>query len=111
MQFIFVFLVHTAQCQLDTPRRCMPPSIRKALNELPTTLEEKYGRALQGVPKEKRQHAHPLFQFLVVAIRPLIVKELAELFAVEFDQDRTPNFREGWRLETQKMLYFLLVPR
>jgi ankyrin repeat protein len=78
----------------------MPSSIRKALNELPTTLDETYERALQGIPKEKRQHAHRLFQCLVVAIRPLRVEELAELFAIEFDGDAGPNLKEGWRPES-----------
>jgi ankyrin repeat protein len=77
----------------------MPSSIRKALDELPTTLDETYERALQGIPKEKRQHAHHLFQCLVVAIRPLRVKELAELFAIEFDEDSGPSLNEGWRPE------------
>ena len=76
----------------------MPSSIRKALDELPTTLDETYQRALQGIPKEKRQHAHHLFQCLVVAIRPLRVEELAEVFAIEFDGDAAgPNLKEGWR--------------
>jgi hypothetical protein len=86
-------------CQLDTLRRCMPSSIRKALNELPTSLDETYERALQEILKEKRQHAHRLFQCLVVAIRPLRVEELAELFAIEFDPDAGPNLKEGWRPE------------
>ena len=77
----------------------MPSSILKALNELPTTLDETYERALEGIPKEKRQHAHRLFQCLVVAIRPLRVEELAELFAIEFDQDAGHNLKEGWRPE------------
>jgi Ankyrin repeats (3 copies) len=78
----------------------MPSSILKALNELPTTLDETYERALEGIPKEKRQHAHRLFQCLVVAIRPLRVEELAELFAIEFDRDAGPNLKEGWRPES-----------
>jgi ankyrin repeat protein len=36
---------------------------------------------------------------LVVAVRPLRVEELAEVFAVEFDSDTVPNFVEGWRPE------------
>ena len=66
----------------------------------PTTLDETYERALQEIPKEKRQHAHRLFQCLVVAIRPLRVEELAELFAIEFDQDAGPSLKEGWRPES-----------
>jgi hypothetical protein len=69
----------------------MPSSLRRALNELPTTLDDTYERALEGIPKEKRQHAHRLFQCLVVAIRPLRVEELAEIFAIEFDEEAGPN--------------------
>ena len=78
----------------------MPSSIRKALNELPTTLDETYERALDWIPKEKRQHAHRLFQCLVVAIRPLRVEELAEIFAIEFEADSGPSLKEGWRPES-----------
>jgi hypothetical protein len=49
--------------------------------------------------KEKRRHAHRLFQGLVVAIRPLRVEELGELFSIEFGQDAGPNLKEGWRPE------------
>ena len=86
-------------CQLDTLRRCMASSIRKALNELPTTLDDTYERALQEIPKEKWQHAHRLFQCLVAAIRPLRVGELAEIFAIKFDADRSPSLMAGWRPE------------
>ena len=77
----------------------MPSSLLKALNELPTTLDDTYERTLQGIPKEQWQHAHRLFQCLVAAVRPLRVEELAEIFAVEFDLDTIPNLVEGWRPE------------
>ena len=48
-------------CQLDNLRRCMPSSIRKALDELPVTLDETYERILQGIPKQKTRHARRLF--------------------------------------------------
>jgi ankyrin repeat protein len=89
-------------CQLDTLRRCMPSSLRKALNELPTTLDDTYERALEGIPKEKRQYAHRLFQCLVAAIRPLRVEELAEIFAIDFDPNSEPNLLEGWRPDNPK---------
>jgi hypothetical protein len=78
----------------------MPSSICKALDELPTTLNDTYERALQEIPKEKRQHAHRLFQCLVAAIRPLNVEELAEIFAIRFDGDRALDLMEGWRPES-----------
>ena len=88
-------------CQLDTLRRCFPPSIRKTLNELPATLDETYERTLEGIPKEKRHHAHRLFQCLVAAIRPLRVEELAEIFAIDFDLDTvtSPYLMDAWRPE------------
>ena len=89
-------------CQLDTLRRCIPSSIRKALNELPTTLDDTYERALQGIPKEKRQHAHRLFHCLVGAIRPLRAEELAEIFAIDFDLDAVSNLMEDWRPENSE---------
>ena len=88
-----------AFCQLDTLRRCLASSIRKALNELPTTLDDTYERALQEISKEKWQHAHRLFQCLVAAIRPLRVEELAEIFAIRFDADGSPGLMKGWRPE------------
>jgi hypothetical protein len=86
-------------CQLDRLRRCFPPSIRRILNELPTTLDETYERTLKEIPKDKKEHAYRLFQCLVAAIRPLRVEELAELFAIEIDQAAAPNVMEGWRPE------------
>jgi hypothetical protein len=86
-------------CQLDRLRRCFPPSIRRILNELPTTLDETYERTLEEIPKDRKQHAYRLFQCLVAAIRPLHVEELSELFAIEIDQDDASNVMEGWRPE------------
>jgi hypothetical protein len=77
----------------------MPSSIRKSLNELPITLDETYERILQGIPKQKWQHAHRLFQCLVAAIRPLRVEELAEIFTIEFDSNAALSLVEGWRPE------------
>ena len=62
-------------------------------------MNETYERTLQEIPKEKRQQAHRLFQCLVAAIRPLRAEELAEIFAVDFDQDEAANFVETWRPE------------
>jgi ankyrin repeat protein len=77
----------------------MPSSITKALRELPTTLDDTYERALQGIPKEKQQHALRLFQCLVAAARPLSAEELAEVFAIQFDSDAGPTLKGDWRPE------------
>ena len=86
-------------CQLDNLRRCMPSSIRKSLNELPITLDGTYERILEGIPKQKWQHAHRLFQCLVAAVRPLRVEELAEIFAIEFGSNVALGLVEDWRPE------------
>ena len=85
-------------CQLDTLRRCIPASIRKALDDLPVTLDQTYAQTLRCIPEERRQHAHRLFQCLIAAIRPLRVEELAEISAIEFDPKAAPNLVEDWRL-------------
>ena len=77
----------------------MPSSIRKALNELPITLDDTYERMLQGIPKEKFEHAGRLFQCMVAAVRPLRVEELAEIFAIDFGPNAAPILVEGWRPE------------
>ena len=86
-------------CQLDALCRCFPSSIRRALKEIPDTLDNTYERTLQGIPKQKRQHAYRLFQCLVAAIRPLRVEELGEIFTIEFDADAAYNLVEDWRPE------------
>ena len=77
----------------------MPSSIRKALNGLPITLDDTYERMLEGIPKEKFEHASRLFRCMVAAVRPFRVEELAELFAIEFDANNAPNLVVGWRPE------------
>ena len=75
----------------------MPSSIRKALDELPDTLDDTYERILQNIPKQKWQHAQRLFQCMVAAIRPLRVEELAEIFAIGFGANVSLNLVEDWR--------------
>jgi hypothetical protein len=77
----------------------MPSSIRKSLNELPITPDDTYQRMLQGIPKEKFEHASRLFQCMVAAVRPFYVEELAEIFAIDFATNNVPNLVAGWRPE------------
>ena len=74
-----------AVCQLDRLRRCFPASIRQALGELPKTLDETYERILLEIDEKKRVYAIRLFQCLAFSRRPLRVKELAEVLAIQFD--------------------------
>ena len=78
---------------------CFPARIRRALAELPETLDETYERTLRGINKANWDFAHRMFQFVTVASRPLHVKELADLLAFDFETGSIPEFYEDWRLE------------
>ena len=77
--------------------------MRQALEELPETLDETYGRVLRDIPKVNQERAHRLLQCLTVAVRPLRVQELAEVLAVDFGEaEAVPKLNEGWRWEDQE---------
>ena len=78
---------------------CLPARIKRALADLPETLDETYDRSLREINKADWELAHRLLQFVAVASRPLRVEELAELLAFDFSTETIPKFREGWRLE------------
>ena len=90
-------------CQLEALRHCLPPSVRRTLNELPESLDETYERVLKEIKKPNRDHAIRLLQCLVVAIRPLRVEELAEVLAVNFDDEEgMPKLNPNWRWEDEE---------
>ena len=90
-------------CQLETLRHCLPPSVRRTLDELPDSLDATYERILEEIKKPNREHARRLLQCLVVAIRPLRVSELAEVLAVDFDDDEgMPKLNPNWRWEDEE---------
>ena len=77
--------------------------MRPILNGLPETLDETYERILQEIPKSNRIYAHRLLQCLTVAVRPLHVKELAEVLAVDLDATGgIPKLNENLRWEDQE---------
>ena len=93
-----------AYCQLEVLRQCLPPSVRRILDELPETLDETYERVLKNIKKVNREHAIRLLHCLTVAIRPLRVEELAEVLAVDFDaarRDGIPKLNPNWRWADQ----------
>ena len=89
-------------CQLELLRQCFPPSVRCTLEELPDSLDETYERILREIRKPNQGHAHRLLQCLVVAARPLEVKELAEVLAFDFNTGGMPKLNLGWRWEDQE---------
>jgi ankyrin repeat protein len=87
-------------CQLERLRHCLPPSVRGILDDLPDTLDETYERVLKDFNKANQKHAIRLLHCLTVAIRPLLVGELAEVLAVDFDaaqQGGIPKPNASWR--------------
>jgi ankyrin repeat protein len=102
--YLYIGRFRWVYCQLETLRHCLPPSVRRILGELPETLDETYERVLREIHKTNRDHALRLLQCLTVAIRPLRVKELAEILAVDFDatrRDGIPKLNPDWRWEDQ----------
>jgi Ankyrin repeats (many copies)/Ankyrin repeats (3 copies) len=90
-------------CQLETLRHCLPPSVRRTLDELPESLDETYERIIKEIKKPNRDHALRILQCLVVAIRPLRVEELAEVLAVDFDDaEGMAKLNPNWRWEDQE---------
>ena len=67
------------------------------MNDLPKTLDETYSRTLLGIDEEKREYAQRLFRCLAVSIRPLRVEELAEILAIQFDEEALPTFNTDRR--------------
>jgi hypothetical protein len=92
-------------CQLDALQHCFPPNLRQYLNELPETLDETYERILKGINKAQKDNAHRLLQCLTVAVRPLLVEELAELLAFDFQASTAggiPTLKEDWRWDDEE---------
>ena len=89
-------------CQLGVLQHCFPPSIRCILDDLPDSLDETYGRILREIKKPNQGHAHRLLQCLVAAVRPLTVKELAEVLAFDFDAEGIPKLILDWRWENEE---------
>ena len=86
-------------CQLVYLRGCLPGRIRRTLEELPETLDETYARTLERIDKKNWEYAHHLFQCVAAASRPLLIDELAEFLAFDFDAGSTPTFLADWRPE------------
>ena len=86
-------------CQIEWLRDCLPPDIRRALKELPGTLDATYKRILLSIGNAKREYARRLFQCLAVSIRPLRVEELADVLAIRLDAREDSELHSEWRPE------------
>jgi hypothetical protein len=77
--------------------------VRRTLDELPESLDETYERIIKEIKRPNRDHALRILQCLVVAIRPLLVEELAEVLAVDFDDaEGMAKLNTDWRWEDQE---------
>jgi ankyrin repeat protein len=76
--------------RLNDLRENIPLQTSEILEEVGTPRDEEFAQALRDIPKEKSRYAVPLFQCLVAAIRPLCLKELADLSA-ELDPNSDPH--------------------
>ena len=76
--------------------------MRHILEELPESLDDTYERILREIRKPNQGHAHRLLQCLVAAVRPLRVKELAEILAFDFNSEGIPELNPGWRWEDKE---------
>ena len=83
-------------------RHCFPSSVRHILEELPESLDDTYERILREIRKPNQGHTHRLLQCLVAAVRPLRVKELAEILAFDFSAEGIPKLKLGWRWEDKE---------
>jgi ankyrin repeat protein len=86
-------------CQLEALQPCFPNNLRRMLEELPKSLDETYQRILKEINNANQKQAHQLLQCLAVAHRPLRVKELAEVLALDVDAAGIPRFNPNWRWE------------
>src|SRR5216683_279821 len=66
-------------------RHCLPGTIRRALDDLPRSIDETYERILLSIGEERWEYAQRLFQCLAISFQPLRVDELAEILTFEFD--------------------------
>ena len=90
---------------MDALQHCFPPNLRQYLNELPETLDETYEQILSDINQAQKDNAHRLLQCLTVAVRPLQVKELAELLAFDFQVSTArgmPTSKEDWRWDDEE---------
>jgi len=94
-----VYRFRWVYCQFGNLKRCLPGRIRRALEDLPPTLDATYERTLEDIDEHHREYAQSLFQCVAVASRPLRVEELAEFIAFDFKEGPIPRFHEVWRAE------------
>ena len=86
-------------CQLEYLARCLPGRIQHALDELPSTLDATYERTLEEIDDTNWEFARRLLHCVAVVSRPLLIEELAEFLAFDFNAGQIPKYCKDWCLE------------
>ncbi|KAN0136205.1 Ankyrin repeat-containing domain protein [Lactarius tabidus] len=90
-------------CQLETLRHCLPQNIPHIISQLPASLDETYERILKEIGKTNNFFARRLLQCLTMAMRPLRVKEFAQILALDFEAGEViPELKEDWRWQDEQ---------
>ena len=95
-----------AVCQLDVLKMCKKPSAtKKALEEMPKTLDATYERILGNIDASEVDEARSVLQWLAFSERPLTLEEVAEAAIMKIggdpidpDNDRLYDSREVLRI-------------
>ena len=83
-------------CQLDYLAGRSLVDIKRALDDIPATLNETYERTLREIDNKNWEYARRLLQCVAVTCRPLRVEELADILAFECNGP-IPAFHEEYR--------------
>ncbi|KAK8099831.1 hypothetical protein PG999_010205 [Apiospora kogelbergensis] len=77
-----------ASCQLDTLAGCVSPmAMEQALKNLPKDLNTTYKRMIDSIPKELKDDAKRLLQFLVYSERTVTLGEAIDFIATQIDTE------------------------
>ncbi|KFY03640.1 hypothetical protein V490_00108, partial [Pseudogymnoascus sp. VKM F-3557] len=81
-----------AVCQMETLGKCRTRlALQKALKALPATLDETYERILCAISDDDSEYALRILQWLAFSTRPLSMAELAEVVAIDVEQETAFN--------------------
>ncbi|TGO37662.1 hypothetical protein BHYA_0092g00450 [Botrytis hyacinthi] len=100
-----------AALQLDSLKRHRTVSaIRKGLNQLPSSLDKFYERALKDIPEEDQCYVKIALQWIIYTARPLTVSELSEAVIVQIESPPYLNEDERLSCEGKNSVLLDIIP-
>ena len=81
--------------------------IRKALSSLPRTLDETYERILSAISDEHSDYVIRILRWLASSARPITLKEVTEIAALDPFRDPEPAFAEEEVLDDERSVLSL----